>query len=170
MENKDKLLGVFFDDPTGKFHVRELARVTKLNPNTILNLVGTFIKEGILKREKKKHIVEISVDYGEKFKRLKKLDNLRRLCDSGIIDELRNKFDPEVIVVFGSYSFGEDISGSDIDLAVISNKEKEIDLKKYERNLNRGIHLLVVHYNKISNEFYTNLINGIVLDGALRKK
>ena len=37
--NKNKVLEVFFKKPTEAFHVRELARLTNLNPNTMLKLM-----------------------------------------------------------------------------------------------------------------------------------
>jgi len=169
MGNYEKVLDVFLDNPTGKFYIREIARITKLNPNTVLNLVSKLEKKKLIKREKKKHIVEISADINENFKRLKRIENLRKLYDSGLIDFLKKELKPELISVIGSYSSGEDIKKSDIDIVVIA-KKKEIDLEKFERKLGRKIHLLVVDYNKMSDEFYTNLINGVVLHGYIKKK
>ena len=39
MNNKIKILGIIFKNPTSGFHIRELARITKLNPNTIVDEV-----------------------------------------------------------------------------------------------------------------------------------
>jgi len=170
--NYDKILNVFFDNPTEKFYIREIARITRLNPNTILNITKKLEKEGLIKRKKKKHVVELSADFeDESFKKLKKVSNLKRIYGSGVIDFLNDKFSPEAIVVMGSYSLGNDIENSDIDIVVISKKDYEnISLNKFEKILSREIHLIITDYNKMSNEFYINLINGIVLSGYINKK
>ena len=71
-----------------------------------------------------------------------------------------------MIILFGSYSRGEDIENSDIDIAIISNKKLNLDLEKYKRFLNRVINIHEINLNKISSEFLFNLYNGIVLGGS----
>jgi predicted nucleotidyltransferase len=69
-------------------------------------------------------------------------------------------------LVFGSYSIGEDIESSDIDLFMIS-KSKKIDVKKFEKKLKREINLLVVdNLNKIEKPLLNKIYNGIVLCGG----
>lgn len=172
IDNEEKILNIFFDYPTKKFHIRELSRISKLNPNTVINILENLRKEGLIERKKKKHLVEVSAIVEEKFKTSKRLSNLKRLYGSEIINFLKNEFLPEAIVVIGSYSTGEDIENSDVDLIVISKKDyiKNMGLNKFEKSLNRKIHLIVTGYSSISEEFYLNLINGIVLYGYLDKK
>lgn len=169
--NYEKVLNIFFDSPTGKFYIREIARVTKLNPNTILNVTKKLEREKLIKKEKKKHIVELSANFNDKFKQLKRISNFSKILDSGLVDFLNKKFSPEAISVIGSYSRGEDIKESDIDVVVISKRDYEsVDLKKFGNILNRNVHIIITYYNKMSNEFYINLINGIVLYGYITKK
>ncbi|MBS3085238.1 nucleotidyltransferase domain-containing protein [Candidatus Pacearchaeota archaeon] len=168
--NKNKVLEVFFKKPTEAFHVRELARLTNLNPNTIINLIKELSNEDLITKERKKHIVEVAAKINEKFKREKRIYNLKSICNSGVIDLLIKELSPKSISVVGSYSFGEDIENSDIDLVAISENDKQIDLSKFEKVLSRKIHLIVTNYNSISKEFYINLINGIILHGYLDKK
>jgi len=168
--NEMKVLKIFFDNPSSRFHIRELARKLKLNPNTILNITNNLCKKDLLVKEKKKYLVEIYVNRTNLFKTLKRLDNLKRLFFSGLIKLLSEEFNPELISVIGSYSLGEDLEESDIDLVVISNKEKSLSLEKFEKNLNRKIHLIVTDYSSISDEFYINLINGVLLQGYIKKK
>ncbi len=170
LDNKEKILKVFFDSPTKVFHIREIARKTKLNPNTVLNLLADLIKNKIVKREKKKHLVNVSALVNENFQRLKRVNNLKVLYDSGLVDFLVDKFSPEAVSVMGSYSWGEDIENSDVDIVVVSSKEKILDLSKFEKKIARKVHLIVVDYKTISKEFYINLINGVVLYGYLNKK
>jgi len=170
--NYEKVLNIFFDDPTGRFYIREIARQTGLNPNTIINITQRLEEEGIVKREKKKYVVELFANLeGGNFKELKRLANFKRIYFSGIIKFLNDKFSSEAISIIGSYSRGEDVKKSDIDIVVISKKEySSVNLTKFEKILNRKMHLVVTDYSKISDEFYINLINGILLYGFINKK
>lgn len=170
-ESEKRALEVFFEDPTNKFYIREIARLTNLNPNTIINSCEKLEKQELIKREKKKHVVEFSANISEKFKQLKRIYNLEKIYCSGIVEFLVDEFKPEAISVIGSYSLGQDIKKSDIDIVIINVKSyKEISLSNFERKIGRKVHLINVKYNNISEEFYTNLINGIILYGFIRMK
>lgn len=169
--NYDRVLEVFFNDSMGKFYIREIARITGLNPNTIINITDRLLKEGLIKKEKKKHIVEFSANLNDHFKRLRRILNFYKIFNCGLIDFLNKEFDSEAIVLIGSYSRGEDIKDSDIDLVIISKKEyHNVDLKRFEKIFNKKIHLIVSYYNKMSDEFYINFINGLILFGYINKK
>jgi len=169
--NEGKILKEIFAKPAYKFHVRELAKITKLNPNTILNIAERLVKEGVLLKEKKRHVTELYFNTeNPRAKIKKKMYNLAKVYESGVADFLYEKYVPEAIVLMGSYSRGEDTENSDIDLAIISNKEGHPDLSNYEKFLNRKIHLIVTNYKRMSEEFYINMVNGVVLRGAISKK
>lgn len=167
--NYNKILRELFDKPTYRFHIRELARATKLNPNTIINITNKLEKEGIVEKQSKKHLVEVSLDLEkEKTIQKKKLFNLSRIYDSGLVNFLIDKYShPKSITLLGSYSRGEDIERSDIDIAVNTIKKEIVDLTSFEKILKRKIHLLILP-KKISEEFFNNLINGVVLYGAIK--
>ena len=168
MNNKQKLLKIIFENPTTKFHLRELARKTKLMPNTIINISNKLLKEKLKIKQKRKHLVEISANIENKnFIIQKKLFNLQQIYSSEIIEFLKQEYSPKLISVIGSYSKGEDIETSDIDIVLITTNEKRQELIKFEKKLSRKIHLLLTDYKKISKEFYTNLINGLVLYGFI---
>jgi len=135
--NEQKILKEFFNNPTSVFHIRELARKTKLHPNTVSNNIKSLARKKLLNISKKDFIVEISVNRTNKFKQLKKLNNLESIYNSGILEKLEQTFSPESVSVIGSYSTGEDIEESDIDLVLISKTAGDISLKKYEKMLNR---------------------------------
>jgi len=171
MESYNKILKIIYENPTTKFHIRELARFTKLNPNTVINILKDLQKEKMLKVEKKKYITEISANIeNQEFINRKRIFNLSQLYDSGLINFLIKEYNPKAISVIGSYSKGEDIEKSDTDIIVIGEKEKYEDLTKFEKILSRKIHLIITEYKKISEEFYVNLINGIILYGYIDKK
>jgi predicted nucleotidyltransferase len=169
--NKEKILLEIIRKPTYKFHIRELAKLTALNPNTVINLTSLLIREGVVKREEKKHLTEIYFNFENPQAIMKKrLLNLKNIYESGILDILIKEYEPEAIVLMGSYSRGEDLERSDIDLAMITRNSKIIGVEKFEKILSRKIHLLPIQYKEISEEFYTNLINGVILYGYIKRK
>jgi predicted nucleotidyltransferase len=171
MNNKEKVLEILFKKPTYRFHLRELARETKLNPNTIINITNILEKEGMIKKERKKNLVEIylSLDKREVIWK-KRIFNLKMIYESGIIDFLIKTYSPISISLIGSFSRGEDIERSDIDIVLFTDRKKEVvDMAKFEKILNRNMHLLIPSKKEISEEFFNNLINGIVIYGALKK-
>ena len=102
-----------------------------------------------------------------KFKRCQQLSGIYELYESGLIDDLWDKINPQAIIFYGSYFKGDAIENSDIDLFVIG-KEKDIDIKKYEKRLGRNIQILYsINFKNIPKELKNNLINGIVLKGYL---
>lgn len=168
----EKIMKLIFERPSYRFHIREIARLVGLSPSTILNMLEWLKGRGLVKVEKKSHVVEIFADIeNNAFLRKKRVFNISQIYESDIVDFISKKIDVELISVIGSYSRGEDIEKSDIDIAVISSqKDKKINLDKFEKILGRNIHILILNYNEMSDEFYTNLINGVVLYGHVKMR
>jgi len=171
MSAKDNVLSKIFEDPQKRHYIRELAREAKVNPNSVLNAIKELEKEDLVKKEVKKHITEISANLNSPlFIAKKRLFNLTEIYKSKIIDFLVENYNPKAIILFGSYSRGEDVKKSDIDIAIVTDKQEIISMEKFEKILNRKIHLSLIEYKKISDELYINLINGIVVYGYIDKK
>ena len=172
-ENRYKILRVFFDDPLPKgtgFQLREISRKVKI--------ATTSVKNYLLELEKEKLIIKIKhrihnypVYYAnrdnETFKFYKKIDNILRIKESGLLDYLSEECMPDVIILFGSASRGEDLKESDIDIFLECEKTK-LYLDKYEKELNRKINVFFGKFNKLSNELRNNILNGTVLKGYLK--
>jgi predicted nucleotidyltransferase len=90
-----------------------------------------------------------------------------QLFSSGLIAFLVERLSNPTIVVFGSYSRGEDIEKSDIDFYIETPSKKKINLNKFEKALQRKIQFFI--YNNIQNvenkELANNIVNGITLNG-----
>jgi len=169
--NEQRILKEFFENPTKKFHILELARITSLHPNTVLSSLNSLYKKNMIKQEKKRHIKEVYANTENKeFIMEKKLFNLKQIYESGITEFLIKIYKPEAISLIGSYSSGEDIEKSDIDIVIITKIKEDSDTSKYKKILKREINLITTDYKEMSNEFYINLINGILLYGYLEKK
>ena len=175
-DNIYKVLELFFDDPLPEgigFQLREISRKIKLAPKSVKLYLEELEKENLI--IKKKHrIHKYPVYYANRdhnyFKFLKILNIIRRIKESGLLDYLDEKCMPDVIVLFGSASKGEDVKNSDIDL-FLECKEKKVDLFKYEQTLKRKINLFFEeNFDKLSEELKQNIINGDKLKGYLRVK
>ena len=78
--NEQKILKEFFENPTRKFHILELARITSLHPNTVLTSLNSLTKEKLVKQEKKTHIKEAYANPENKeFVLKKRLFNLEQV-------------------------------------------------------------------------------------------
>jgi predicted nucleotidyltransferase len=87
---------------------------------------------------------------------------------SGLLDYLSEKCMPDVIILFGSGSRGEDLKDSDVDLFLLC-KERKLDLQKYEDKIKRKISVFFSEdFNKLSKELKNNIINGVILNGYLK--
>ena len=97
-----------------------------------------------------------------------KTDNLKLVYETGLADFLRVNFAGGTIVLFGSYSLGEDTVTSDIDMAVIGRKSKRVDLEKFEKMLERKINInFFPSFNEVHKNLRENLFNGIILLGGV---
>ncbi len=168
-DNNFKVLRIFFESPEKKFHIREIARITKLSPPGVMKIVKNLVKDGLLIEEKGKVVKNVYASKSEKFVQMKRLFNVYSLYECGLISFLRQKYEePEAIILFGSYSKGEDISKSDIDIAVITGKNMSLNLKKFETILKRKINVHEIKIKNAEKEFLNSLANGIVLYGYLK--
>lgn len=170
--NEWKLVKLFFKRPLYSYHLREICRLVNWSPIKARHYLESLKKEKLILeyREKNLSLFKSNME-NEKFKLYKKIYNLLEAFKiSEILEEKLEDFD--AIIFFGSAYRGEDIEDSDFDICIIGSKEIEIDLKKFEEELNRKISLLFIEdleYLKRKNkELLNNLINGIVLKGYLK--
>lgn len=167
---KDKVKEYFFLNPTVKLRVRQIERELKLSLPSVIRYIKELEKEGILKKEETSGTVFFSSDRTSKsFLLEKRFFNINLIFGCGLIEFMIKEYSNPVIVVFGSYSRGEDIENSDIDLYVQIPSKREIRLEKFENILKRKIQLFVYsNINKISNpHLANNIINGITLNNFL---
>ncbi len=167
--NRYKLLKIFLDSPTESFRLRELSRLSKISPPSVMNYLEEFEKEGFIKKYEKRGIPFYqAIRENEKFVLYKKISIIYDLESSGLVDELWEELSPEAIILYGSYARGESIENSDVDIFIIG-KEKKVSLEKFEKRLNKKVHLMFESDIKnISKELKNNLVNGIILRGYLR--
>ncbi len=148
---------------------REIAKILNVSPTAITNSIQGLKEAQLIKVEKTKTINFISFNR-EKRKAIefKRVVNLKNIYISGLSTYLEQELAGGTIIVFGSYSLGEDTIASDIDLAVLERKDKLLHLEKYETVLNRKINVnFYKSWQHIHQHLKNNILNGILLQGSI---
>lgn len=167
---KEKIKEFFFINPTSKLRVRQIERKIKIPLPSVIRYVKELEHEKILNKEVISGISTYSADRSSQTYLIeKRAFNLKQIFISGLIDYFVNEYSNPVIVLFGSYSKGEDTENSDIDLYIETRKKQTFNLEKFEKILKRKIQVFN-HKNikEISNlNLANNIINGITLNNFL---
>lgn len=152
-----------------KFSQRELAKILKVSPTAIGNAVKSLKNKSLIKTEKTKTINFVSFNRdNNKAIQLKRVENLRNLYTSGLVDFLEEQLAGSAIILFGSYSKGEDAKNSDIDIAVIGREYKKLKIEPYEKILSREININFYRsFKDIHKHLRSNILSGIVLAGGV---
>ena len=163
---------LFFVNPTKEHYLMDISRNIGLAHTSIKKNLKELVKVGIIREYSEKKgrrlfpVYRANVD-SKLFKNYKFLHNLSALLESGLVDFIEAKALPKSIVLFGSYSRGEDTETSDVDIFVECKKEA-LSLKTFEKKLGRKIELhFKENFTLYPHELKNNIINGIVLSGFL---
>jgi predicted nucleotidyltransferase len=170
-----KVLYWFFAFPSLKMGLNEIVKKIKISKSTANKIVKKFEKEGFLIIDEIGRSWQVSNNLGHWYnKSLKICYNLERVYLSGIIEKIKREYKGiRSIVLFGSYRKGDDSEKSDIDIAVERVGNKKLEIKKfaviknfgYRKNVEVNVHLF--SRDKVHSHLFSNIINGIVLDGYL---
>lgn len=159
--NEKKIYTLFFEYPERKFTVREIEQMTKIPKASVQRYLKEMKKEEIVTLDNSANITLL-------YKTLKINNFLRRLVESGLIEELITNYNPSCIILFGSIRKGESVKESDIDIFIESSIDKKRGWEKFEKKLGHPIDLFVKsNVNKLEKELFNNVINGIKLYGSL---
>ena len=150
---------------------RQISNFLGVTQPAVMKALPALEKEKLIKiyqdKETKRWSIELNRD-NHKVMQLKRVDNLKQIYETGLADFLEKEFAGAAIILFGSYSRGEDIINSDIDFAVIGRKDKIIDITNYEKLLERKINInFYISFKNIHKNLKENLCNGIVLSGGI---
>jgi len=160
-----KTLEIFFQEPTKIHFIKEISRKIGVAPTSIRRNISELFEENLIIPKKSSPFDGYVANRDcERFIFLKRVYNFGSLEKLKIY--LEKSFYPTLAVVFGSYSLGEDIENSDLDLLIVS-KIKKIDLKKFEKELKREVNILVIDsLNKLEQPILNKVYNGFVICGG----
>lgn len=169
---QQEILRFLFVKSGMSFTERALAKQLKVSSTAVSNALKALEKEMLVNVRKDKESGRLSIslnkDNSDTFF-MKRIENLRLIYESGLADFLSEKLPGSAVILFGSYSFGEDVAGSDIDIAVIGSAEKELDVKKFSRLLEREISFNFYRsLDGIGKNLRENILNGIVISGGVK--
>ncbi|MAF35582.1 hypothetical protein CL622_00500 [archaeon] len=169
LNKREIVLNYFLNHPTEVLHLRAFARAVNVSFPWARKVIMTLSKQNLVIIEKKHGLILVQANREHPgFKTVKRSHNLLALYKSGIIEYLVEQFrQPGVIVLFGSYSRGEDTEQSDIDIAVFTSKHPTLNLVKFEKKLGRTVAISELLPATVKKEFWHTLANGIVLYGYL---
>ncbi len=164
---------LFFTEPTFSHYLKEISTRCNLAHTSTKQHLNTLQKKQLITEQKEKKgkryfpIYKANTSF-KTFKFYKKINNLCTLEESGLITFLKDTFQPNVIILFGSYARGDDTEQSDIDIYLQATKDNTLNLKPFEKKLHRKIEL---HWNKNFQEYpkelKNNISNGIIIEGYL---
>ena len=164
-----KVFEVFVDEPIKMHYIKEISRRINLAHTSVIKHLEKLEKENLIKKEKGERFFGFKANRdNENFLFYKKISNLTKIKESGLLDFLINSIYPQTIILYGSYLRGEDIEKSDIDLFIMSKSRKTLEIEKFEKILNRKIHIIIdKNLKNFSKELKLEIINGLVLYGYL---
>ena len=154
-----KTLEFFYKNPSTAFTVRDLASRLGMTKSSVQYYLGQLKMEGIVSAD------NLWIDSW--FNRIRKTNYyIEQICASGIVDYLEEQLGASAIILFGSIRKGESVKESDIDLFVECARNKEVDLRSFEKKLGHKIQLFTKpKITLLPAHLLNNVVNGIKLKG-----
>ncbi|HLC84976.1 MAG TPA: nucleotidyltransferase domain-containing protein [Candidatus Nanoarchaeia archaeon] len=170
-----RILYWFFAVPNKDFTFNEICRHTKTAKTTAQLAVEELLIRGLISKTVLGRLWRLKAkEESPLFRGLKSAFNLAVLYESNILDKINARHPrTQAIVLFGSYRKGDDVPGSDIDIAVEVRGLKQMVIEEIERlttigwrtNVPVKVHLF--SRDTVDINVFSNIANGIVLDGFL---
>ncbi|MBL7147956.1 MAG: nucleotidyltransferase domain-containing protein [Nanoarchaeota archaeon] len=172
---KNKVIEVFFKYPEKEFSLSDLAKEARVAKANIGKILEEFKEAELINIEKLSKIWRIKANQTNQFYiRSKIIYNLNFVFMHGLVEFLVDHFkNPKAIILFGSFRKGEDLSNSDIDIAVESCEVKEYktivlrELLVFEKIIGKKIQIHLFNRKDIDINVFNNIANGILLWGFL---
>ncbi len=168
-KKENLVLALILEKPNKEFYIRGIAKKLKISPSTAKLSVDKLKKQGLIV-EKTSPVVRMfranmESNLVQERKKIKNLDMIKR---SDILDKIQN---PISAILFGSFAKGTNDEKSDIDILIITNNKKPInllDIKGYELQIIQLTPLEWKEKAKGDKPFYQEIITtGIPLKGEL---
>ena len=173
-----RVLQTLFTYPEKEFSLTDMAKESKVAKPHIGKILEHLHQIGFVEIVKLSKIWRIKANQQHlNFIKSKIVYNLNLIYQSGLVEFLNTEFNhPRAIVLFGSFRKGEDLSSSDIDIAIETDASTEYEvvkhksLSEFENAINRSIQLHIFSRKHVDINVFNNIANGIVLLGFLEVK
>ncbi len=180
-ESYKKMLYWFFSFPDTKFGLNELSSFLSISKTTAKKIVGDLEKSGFLVKGVYGKAWVIFCNKQHYFNFTEKIAFNLGMVFAAYNAGLRKQIfeivgNASAIVLFGSYRKGDDNEKSDVDIAV--EVSDNLDLRiinigaipKFGYRKDVPVNLHIFSRNKIDINLFSNISNGIVLEGFLEVK
>ncbi len=175
---RQKVWSVFLKYPEKEFSLSDIAKEAGVAKAHIGEILDEFYSSGLISITKLSNIWRIKANQeSPEFIKSKIIHNLNFVYQSGLVEFLNEHFNnPKAVILFGSFRKGDDISTSDIDIALETDEVEEYKtvtttkLIEFEKLINRKIQLHLFNRKIIDINVFNNIANGIVLSGFLEVK
>lgn len=173
MKSKEnKIIEIFFENPTKEWHFEEIIKKTKLARSKADNWLKRFIKSRLIKRIKIKGKMPYYISNYEssEYKNKKKIFALNRLYESGLLNHLTSLKKAKTIILFGSFARSDWYKKSDIDIFIYGDPEG-LKIADYELKLHRDLQVFICQekkeLSKLGKDLIRNIIKGNLIKGNL---
>lgn len=175
---QQKVLDVLFRYSEKEFSLSDLAKEAKVAKPHIGKILHELLQLEFITIIKLTKIWRIKANQQSlNFLKSKIVYNLNFIYQSGIAEYLNEHFGiPRSIVLFGSFRNGEDLSTSDIDIAIetdtVNGYETRAlrELAEFEKLIGRKIQIHLFNRKNVDLHVFNNIANGIILLGYLEVK
>ena len=168
---QQEILRLLFVKSGMSLNQRGIARMLNVSQPAIMKSLQGLKKKNLVKTSQDKESRRWAVEFNRDnllVLQLKRVDNLRQIYESGLANFLKDEFPGATLILFGSYSRGDDTIYSDIDIAIIGRKEKNIKSTEFHKKLERNISInFYPSFKEIHKHLRDNILNGILLSGSV---
>lgn len=156
-----KILKLFYENKKARIHLRDIARKTKLNENSVTRFLKALEKEQILISKKDGNLKKYNILKNSNtlllfaifdMEKLNNLPVIRKRAINYFLNSLKEK--PIITLLFGSTATETFKKNSDIDLLLIMNKKGNVDESEKYVDAQTGIKVncLQVSFNEFIRE------------------
>ena len=138
------VLGLFFEDPYGELHLREVASRAEVSASTAKRFLDEYTRSGLVTRTRKANLRIFRANLEEPAFRLWKASWLL-LKSRPFLRRLAEEYSDSSLTLFGSCANGTDGPGSDLDLLLITRRSAEPQervLREFSKKVHRNIQMI----------------------------
>ncbi|MBU3904945.1 MAG: nucleotidyltransferase domain-containing protein [Nanoarchaeota archaeon] len=146
-----KILELFLFYSEKNFYLREIARLTNENTNSIRRELNNLIDLGLLTKQKKGNIILYEINKKSPLYEPLKIMFMRTESLGKHLKELLKTKNIKYALIYGSFASGKETEKSDIDLLIIGTI-KQVDIvdmiSSFERKMLREINYIIWNENE----------------------
>lgn len=163
MEKKIELVGILDQHKKG-VHLREISRLINTGLPNVVRYVDILEKEGVVKKKKEANLLKVELKKGQiTIAYLKQLHTVKflslpkkvQITINDLLIELEIK--PIISLIFGSYARGDYMNKSDIDILLVFQNFKDVDIENTAKRIslrsNQQINPVYMNYKDFEKNF-----------------